>query len=438
MNTKVREYVRLEMSRLPEVNKNKIDMSDFDTIFFLFEKILNMDTGNRGLDGLRGQLSESIKRIICTKIDRSDIDTLFPNVWGNYEPYIKKIIYIFDKRKYNELKQNRATFDSYLDYLDIESFEPDEGKRTPESECFFRAKQLRNNDSHECPVMSVMECYENLIYSKAAMYLATKKAYLKFVINSKQKINQIDITPITPQVIKRDTLPNIGFFEGEDIFKLSDYCQNLKELYIKGVHYRRHFSFDKNGRLIRSSTSVENNMIKYNYKYITKGNTVEKISHCRETDKEYVDAIYIYNAFDELIQVQNYILRKEENVYYSTTFIDYLTDGGVVIREERKNSPYCSKLQFNNKGLLVHKSIPTFSPSTYIYSETGELSKINREDGTQIEVDQIKDSILFSSIKKDGERVKEQSWTLEDGKIQSIAHYESDELTKMMIFKYYL
>ena len=95
MNIKVRDYVRLEMSRLPEVNKYKIDLTDFDTIYPLFEKILNSDTGDRGLDGLRGQLSDSIERIICTKIDRFDIDKYFPNVWGNYEPYIKKIIYLF-------------------------------------------------------------------------------------------------------------------------------------------------------------------------------------------------------------------------------------------------------------------------------------------------------------------------------------------------------
>ena len=283
MNNKVRDYVRLEMSRLPEVNKHKIDLTDFDTIYPLFEKILNSDTGDRGLDGLRGQLSDSIERIICMKIDRSDIDKYFPNVWGNYEPYIRKIIYLFDREKYIELKQNRATFDSYLAYLDIESIEPDEGKRTPESECFFRAKQLRNIDSHECPIMSVRECYENLIYSIAAMYLATKKAYFK--LNRERVIDKTDFARFTPKAIKRDVLFFIAFSGIGDIFRLSEYCQNIRDISMKGAVYYYHYFFNKNGNLLRSAIKNENRKMKYNYKYVKTGNTEERIRQCKEQRK---------------------------------------------------------------------------------------------------------------------------------------------------------
>ena len=338
MNIKVRDYVRLEMSRLPEVNKNRIDMSGFDYVYRLFEQILDLDIGNRELDGLREQLSESIERIICTKIDRSDINVLFPNVWGNYESYIRKIVYILDEDKYNELKQEKATFESYLGYLDIDSSEPDAGKRTPESECFYRAKQLRNNDSHECPIMSVRECYENLIYSIAAMYLATKKAYIKLHNNSERLTSQIDFVPVKSQEIKTDSLLSIGFLGIGDIFRLSDYGQNFKEIYIKGVHYYNHYTFDKNRKLIRATTTSDNNTNKYNYTYTKKGNTVEVIKQCEETEEEYVDTICTYNDIGALTQKQDYVLKKGNYVLYSTTFFDYLTDGGVVIREVRDGS----------------------------------------------------------------------------------------------------
>ena len=438
MNIKVRDYVRLEMSRLPEVNKNRIDMSGFDYVYRLFEQILDLDIGNRELDGLREQLSESIERIICTKIDRSDINVLFPNVWGNYESYIRKIVYILDEDKYNELKQEKATFESYLVYLDIDSSEPDAGKRTPESECFYRAKQLRNNDSHECPIMSVRECYENLIYSIAAMYLATKKAYIKLHNNSERLTSQIDFAPVKSQVIKTDSLLSIGFLEIGDIFRLSDYGQNFKEIYIKGVHYYNHYTFDKNRKLIRATTTFDNNTNKYNYTYTKKGNTVEVIKQCEETEEEYVDTICTYNDIGALTQKQDYVLKKGNYVLYSTTFFDYLTDGGVVIREVRDGSLLGVRLQFNNKGLLVYKSIPFSSPSTYVYNETGILSKIYREDGTEIEVNQINNFLQFTSIDKNGERVREQSWKLNNGKIQRIDYYESDATTKkIIVFKYF-
>lgn len=438
MNIKVRDYVRLEMSRLPEVNKYKIDLTDFDTIYPLFEKILNSDTGDRGLDGLRGQLSDSIERIICTKIDRFDIDKYFPNVWGNYEPYIKKIIYLFDKEKYIELKQNRATFDSYLAYLDIESIEPDEGKRTLESECFFRAKQLRNNDSHECPIMSVRECYENLIYSIAAMYLATKKAFYKLNNNTERIIDKFDSARITPQVIRRDVLRFIAFSDIGDIFRLSDYCQNIKVIHMKGAVYDYRYCFNRNGDLLRSTIITENRNMSYNYKYVKIGNTEERIRHCRETEENYVDAIYTYNAFNDLTQIEEYELDRGKRVLHSTISIDYLADGEVVIRKVDEGSQLKYILKYNTKGLLVYKSLPSSFPSTFVYSEAGELSEINREDGTRLEVNRILNMLQFVSVNFYGERFIEQKWRIKDGKIQLIIHYQSNGITKgKMALVYY-
>lgn len=436
MNNKVRDYVRLEMSRLPEVNKHKIDLTDFDTIYPLFERILNSDTGDRGLDGLRGQLSDSIERIICTKIDRSDIDKYFPNVWGNYEPYIRKIIYLFDREKYIELKQNRATFDSYLAYLDIESIEPDEEKRTPESECFFRAKQLRNIDSHECPIMSVRECYENLIYSIAAMYLATKKAYFK--LNRERVIDKTDFARFTPKAIKRDVLFFIAFSGIGDIFRLSEYCQNIRDISMKGAVYYYHYFFNKNGNLLRSAIKNENRKMKYNYKYVKTGNTEERIRQCKETEENYVDAIYTYNAFNDLTQIEEYELDRGKRVLHSTTSIDYLTDGEIVIRKVDESSQLKYILKYNNKGLLVYKSLPSSFPSTFVYSEAGVLSEINREDGTRIEVNRIMNTLQFESVNLNGERFIEQLWTIKDGKIRRIIHYQSNNITKgKMAFAYY-
>ena len=199
---------------------------------------------------------------------------------------LRKIVYIFDEEKYYELKHEQATLEYYLDYLDIDSSEPNEGKRTPESECFFRAKQLRNIDSHECPIMSVRECYENLIYSIAAMYLATKKAYFKLYNNPERLTNKIDFAPITSQSIKRDTFFFIAFSGIGDVFRLSEYCQNIREIYMKGVDYYYHYSFSKDGNLLRSSITYENRKANYNYKYLRIGNEEERIRHCKETEED--------------------------------------------------------------------------------------------------------------------------------------------------------
>ena len=141
MKTKVRDFIRLEISRLPKVNNKSLSIADFDQIYHLFEQMVRVETGNKELDGLGESLGISLERIICEKIDRADINALFPNVWGNYEPFIKKLLYFADKNKYYELRRNRATFDPYLNYFGIISSENDETKRTPEVQCFFYAKQ---------------------------------------------------------------------------------------------------------------------------------------------------------------------------------------------------------------------------------------------------------------------------------------------------------
>ena len=177
MKTKVRDFIRLEISRLPKVNNKSLSIADFDQIYHLFEQMVGVETGNKELDGLGEQLGISLERIICEKIDRADINVYFPNVWGNYEPFIKKLVFFANKNKYQEMKNYNATLDSYLNFLGLISSEPDLRNRTPETECYFQAKKARNEDSHTCPLLSVRECYEKLDYCLAAMILATEKAY---------------------------------------------------------------------------------------------------------------------------------------------------------------------------------------------------------------------------------------------------------------------
>src|SRR5699024_5510832 len=103
----------------------------------IFEKLLDFDVPIQAVSGLSEQFTVALDTIATSKLDRLDMLRNFPLVWGNFEVYVKKIVYIINRKKYKELKENAAGLAGYLKVLDIEVNVP-EHSRTDRTEIIFR------------------------------------------------------------------------------------------------------------------------------------------------------------------------------------------------------------------------------------------------------------------------------------------------------------
>ena len=435
MDSRVRDYCRLEISNL-HIDKcnaqgtqySRVDISDFDSIYHTFEQIVSIEIGVKELDGLGEQLGEALERITCNPISRDDINVYFPNVWGNYEAYIKKLVYLLDRNKYFELKVSRQ-FQPYLDYLGILCAVSDPAKRTLETECFYQAKNLRNTDSHQCPKMSVRECYDKLAYSIGAMYLATKKAYVQLESNSKRINKQygIDCNKLTPHVITKPIILHVPEAI-RDIYRLSDYQQPIKEIYYKCYDYECNWLFGEDGKLVKRWEKSNNIQQEYKYKYNRSGNIEESIECFLGSDEEHKDRRYTYGNNGELLSIE------EHNC--GNMRIHYRTDGEVEIRY-MKDEDHKYRLRFNKDGLRVGDSISEYV-SSYVYDDSGLLQAIKYENGTQVDVRQMVEHLLFIKNSKKGEERIKQTWDFKNGRIHKIVCYGDDgEPSRTLMFTYY-
>ena len=438
MKTKVRDFIRLEISRLPEVNKKRLCIANFDQIYRLVEQIIWVETGNKELDGLREQLGVSLERIICERIDREDINVLFPNVWGNYEPFIKKLLFFADKARYYTLKNTKNPtpgLSDYLNYFGIVSNVLNQNNRTPESECFFFAKQGRNNNSHECMLLSVRECYEKLDYCLAAMVLATEKAY-PLIKNSKSLANQhgIDLTTISQITITKPTL-----FEAGPallaVLRLSDFQHDIREICHVDDEDEYHWFFDQYGRLIRDTSKLKNKQEENTYTYKREGNQEERIKHCESNGDTYIDREYTYNNLGALETIKGYDMRNGSRALSVSYLLEYTTDGGVEIKQGKKAGEEQTILRFNNKGQLVERLI---FGSFALYTYDGEkLTSIDRRDETKLDIETLKNTLLFvdKDKKEDGSLV--QSWEMDNGRVSRITYYQKNGEVRKLVFSYY-
>lgn len=89
MDVKVRDLFRQETS-------DRVKFKNFDDIYYIFEKLLDFDVPIQAVSGLSEQFTVALDTIATSKLDRLDMLRNFPLVWGNFEVYVKKIVYIIN------------------------------------------------------------------------------------------------------------------------------------------------------------------------------------------------------------------------------------------------------------------------------------------------------------------------------------------------------
>lgn len=433
MDVKVRDLFRQETS-------DRVKFKNFDDIYYIFEKLLDFDVPIQAVSGLSEQFTVALDTIATSKLDRLDMLRNFPLVWGNFEVYVKKIVYIINRKKYKELKENAAGLAGYLKVLDIEVNVP-EHSRTDRTEIIFRIYKLRNIDAHECQKWGCHKLYDELSYALSAILVVTEKSKEALMKVFDEKIpGEVNLKKAKSlHLEKYIDIPN------EIINNFTDF-EGIKSITIKENENISVRQYDEDGKLTKICSEfgayVYNEEIEYKYE---EGKLKRQLKYLTTSvdskDIEYVE--YEYNDSDSLVKADYY--RKERSSEKHQKVIEYeINKSGngntlVIWRKYAKNmqgdTRVCKdtrNLMFDRFGRLIKKEQPEYHIEIiYCYDDQDRLTKIEYDNGCYDEVERLADSMVIRRKRKATDKgciVQKRYWV--KGRLASIQCFKPDEKSK--------
>ena len=113
MNSNVRIWVELEIK-----DRLKYSQKDFYEIYFYFSQLIKFDIDKEGISGLTERLAPALNFVASQKMDRQDIVTYFPAIWGSFEVFVKKTLYLVNPNLHRKLNKNQNyTLVNYLIHI---------------------------------------------------------------------------------------------------------------------------------------------------------------------------------------------------------------------------------------------------------------------------------------------------------------------------------
>lgn len=344
MKTKVKNFILLE-------TRDVMKFSNFDEIYYSFEQIIDYDVVAYAIEGISERMTISLERIASEKIDRNDILSCFYDIVKCFEPFVKKILYLLDKKKYKELqKKDISTLPDYLEALGLKVF-LDEKSRTTESQQLFDTYKLRNIESHECQKWSYAKIFNKLQCLFCAYLIVTKKHLqeLKRVLSGSLGENEYLFYDISS--FQKMSPEYILLLLKWGIFSINPMIKCLKTSSGSVL-------FNKDGSLYSGIYERNNVSIKTTYVYCEK----EHISR-RESWDNYISSYensknmcgyceYAYDLEDRIVSADYY---KQSGEKHRTIFLEYLSNGGLKIidRNYRTEVFKDTEILFDNTGRLV-------------------------------------------------------------------------------------
>lgn len=165
----------------------------------LFEKVVSFDINSTetSLDGVASRMSNSFQKILVDGISKDDTLSYFPD-FAKIEPFLKKILFIVNKEKYNDLILRRKGLAVFIDELGLNHSNirldrtniSDSIDQPYFQEHLVRSYHLRNTESHACQDWSSRELYENvesilLIYIYA---ISLNKEQIKSIVEQQPNV----------------------------------------------------------------------------------------------------------------------------------------------------------------------------------------------------------------------------------------------------------
>lgn len=438
MDKKIKEYMLIE-------TRDAINFKKFDELYSVFEQIIEYDVASYAIEGISERMTTYLTQIATEKVNRVDIINCFSGLSGCFEPYVKKVLYLIDKNKYDELKSKKDTsLPDYLEGIGLKLFLPKE-KRNDRSQKLFITYNLRNTESHECKMWSLTKLYRELQALLCSYLLVTEQQLpaLKNILlgndNTGANISKLDIDSfkkMSPEQMIR--FLRWGIVSMNPMVKeltSTGYCLCFdetgmikKEVYENsGFYNNTTYRFFGNGGIIKRERHVET---------IYKGSTSEEM-------KEYCNLYYNYQDRCERAEYYKCVADVWKN--YKTIEFEYCLDGSMnIIERDYKTASMNEKevfrkkkTSFNNKGELL--SIDTDNERIIYEYENNVLKKIIFSGGI-IEIVRIGDEQLFFKQEVNRkEKILTEKRYYRDGSLVRIEHYKKDneKITCFWNIEYY-
>lgn len=408
MNSKVRDFFQIETDRI-------LIIDNFDDVYHVFEQLVELDVEVPREEGLRERLPYALEKITCDKIDRNDVITFFPIIWQKFESYVKKLVYLIDRDKFEALSvDHRNGLWQYLGALNYVAPFPD---------IIQKACKLRNKESHSCESDSLRYCYNSLAYALAAYLYVTRNAIpkLKTLKNQIPDLFKIDLSVVRHYNINTDC--SRPFFNR--LYRLSDITAHIKRI----EHPDYVETYDDTGMLVSTcSKSIEDergnvsfHRSRYEYKRVT-----DHLVRCYViseysgyTEEKRLLKEFKYDQSNRLVSISFFTSNNRHGTYKSGDFyIEYCPDGSIVTtrinwRPIDKFTKYADHKKIDGELYMSNSTIKEYDKfgllrtikdengktiSRYVYSDEGVLTNIVHAHHHSQRVEIIGNCIYFYEV----------------------------------------
>lgn len=441
MNSKVRDLFRIE-------TKDIVTLENFNQVYYVFEQMVQYDIDVPELEGLGERLPYALNKIATEKLERNDIITFFPIIWGKFEPYVRKLLYAIDKEGYALIQKDKnSSLVNVLEKIGIKVF-VSENKRTKETDAIFTIYKLRNAEAHQCEAWSVRKCYDKLAKTMVAFLLVTnkvlpdiQKAMEELPVEKRINVPAVMKTALKVDIFdvrfKRNYFINLnGFFEGYRSIK-DDLRNSVIDTQYDSDGWLQYIKSESDDYLSETFYVYEKREGRV-VKCTQNGVLVHKNTGDREEEKKDFRE-YIYNDENNLVRVVVYRMKKRYNAFVKTEEfeVEYLTDGGIVVVQKSigvkdrsgKNVGYEYEVLRETKWIFdaqwrLKKRITLSGVTEYIYDNDVLVSTKNPNNIVQIK--RIGDNVfrIYDDTYNNKSRVLEKRL------------YQEDKLVRISKYKY--
>lgn len=413
MDSNIRSWLQLEIK-----DKLTFSQKDFYEIYYYFSQLIKYDIDKEGISGLTERLTPALQFVATQKMDRQDIVTYFPDIWGSFEVFVKKTLYLIKPSVYRKLKKNtNSSLVNYLNELGFPVF-VDKPYRTVESNCIYGSYLLRNIESHEYNKWSSRKFYEELNICLCGYMLVIKQVLpdLKTAFSKIPNFTQ-------PQ------FNDFNLILALNTFHLYPYNINqlrgLKKITIPQKNGISYLEYDEDGKLLSTFhkfDGYEPELDKYNY--VSEGNKLIATSEKEPRD-------YIYDSNGQLISVTTYDIRAgKENKETNKNEIQYLEDGGIVITHKKYSShsqEYIHETHFtyDPTGKLLHIKYRNHTFDKFNY-DNNRLISFKTSSNKHIDVKYLDEEMYFVYKDEQLEETKEiveRHFHFENGILKFMKYY---------------
>lgn len=437
MNSKVRNLFRNE-------SKDIESFTNFNQVYFVFEQMVEYDIDIPEIEGLQERLPYALNKIATEKLDRNDVLTYFPIIWGKFEQYARKVLFIIDPNEYAKIKANKnSSLVDVLGKLGIRVFVQKQN-RTNTTDAIYTAYNLRNTEAHKCEKWSLRKCYDKMAKVMTAYMVVTNKVLPKLEMVMKSVPDEKKIRVIAES---RFRSINADIFDARFtipiFFNLNDYFSLCSRVY--DSRFNTYYYFNREGWVVSSKSLQQKYGHETTYTFdieeqkIVRRKATTSFAYDRETDETEFKK-YTYDDENRITRIENYDVDGPNGKSMPRYIfeIEYLTDGNILITRKRimRQTSFNERktgekfeirvdntTMFDEMGRMIQRN-----GANYLYSENGSLIRIEYPNNSFDDIRIIGNNMFMRHRKKEGDEgfIKEKR-LYSDGKLRKITIYKAED-----------